>query len=63
MQSRRFIARYLCTHFAEQGDQVGHFRLARGIFQDRLALGESSSHQNIFSAGYRDFFEYDVSPF
>ena len=41
-------------------DQVGDFRLARGIFEDGFAFRKRCGHQNILGARDGNFFEYDV---
>ena len=51
------------AHFSQQVNQVGNLRLSRGIFQDGFAVGQRRSHQNIFRAGYGDFFKDDVRAF
>ncbi len=50
----------LRAHLDQQINQVGDFRLARGIVQAGFALGQRRGHQDIFRAGHGDFFEDDV---
>ena len=58
-----FIARNPGAHFAKQHNQIGYFRLARRVFEDRFAVRERCCHQNVFRSGDRDFFENDVTAF
>src|SRR6266404_5506949 len=61
MQGRSSIAGYFRSHFSQQRDQIRDLWLACGIFQNRFAVGERCSHQNILRAGHGNFFEHDVS--
>src|SRR6266478_8932994 len=51
------VARDAGSHLAKHDDEVGHFRLAGGIFEKGFAVGEGGGHQNIFGSGDGDFFE------
>ena len=44
----------LRTHFLQKIDQIGDFRLARGVGENRFALGEDCGGQNILRAGDGD---------
>ncbi len=59
-QRGSIVALDVCPHFPQQLRQVGHFRLARGVFNERLSLRQCRSHQNIFRAGDRNSFKHDV---
>src|SRR5438270_1537166 len=51
------------SHFVEQIGEVGDFRLARAVLQNRLTFGQGGSHQQIFGSGYCDFVEGNFSAF
>ena len=59
-ESGSAIAFDVCAHFAEEDDEVGDFRFARGIFEDGFAVGEGGGHKNVFCSGDGDFVERDA---
>ena len=50
----------LRTHLDQQVGQVGDFRLARGVLQDRLAFGQGGGHQQGLGAGHGDHVGVDA---
>src|SRR5262249_11237160 len=58
MGSRAFNLR---AHFAQQRGEVHDLRLARTILENRLALGKSCCHQQVFGSGDGDLLEDDTA--
>src|SRR5207247_68706 len=55
-QRRSPVALDLRAHLPQHHHQIRHFRLARRIFQHRLAVGQRRRHQNIFRPRHGNFF-------
>ena len=53
----------LRSHFVEQVGEIGDFGFAGAVLKNRLALGESRSHEQIFGAGDGDFVENNFCAF
>ena len=47
----------LCAHLVEQFGEIGHFRFASAILDDRLAFGQRSCHQQVFGSCDGDLVE------
>src|SRR5258708_13064506 len=50
-----------CPHFGEQGSQVRNLGFASTVFHDGLALGQSSGHHQVFSAGDGDLVKNNMT--
>ena len=53
----------LGAHGNQEIRKINHLGLARGVLQDRLALGQGRCHHEIFRAGDRDRLEHQARAF
>src|SRR5712691_6465131 len=49
------------SHLVQQVGEVGDFGFAGAILQHGFAVGQGSSHEQVFSTGHGNFVEYDVT--